>query len=142
MVAIAQHPQTRPASVTVAVTLGWIAVAIDALAGLAAFVLAGNPSVIEALGVDEATVRGHAIASLVIAGAMALVVSRLGRGGSLARLLVTGVLLVRLAAAGWAMAALGSHQLGEALISILISLVGIGLLWNSKASAFFATNRP
>ena len=130
----------RPTSVTVAVAVGWISVLLDALIGITLLVLAGNGDVTSALGTDETTARTMGIASLVVAAILALVVYLLGQGSTIARMLVTIVMLIRIGFAVWAMIAFGTHQLAEAILSATIAVTAIVLLWNDKASAFFATN--
>jgi len=132
----------RPTSVTVATSIGWIAVILDVVGGVTLFVLAGNAEVTGALGVDDTTVRTIAIVSLLIAALLALVVYLLGRGSSVARMLVTIVMLLRIGFATWVIIALGTHQLTEAIVSIAVAVTAIALLWNDKANDFFATNEP
>jgi hypothetical protein len=128
--------------VTVAVAIGWIAVVLDVVGGVALLVLAGNGDVTSALGADEATARTVGIVSLVIAAILALVVYLLGKGSNVARMLVTIVMLLRIGFAIWAIVAFGTHQLAEAIVSMAIAVTAIVLLWNDKANTFFATNRP
>jgi hypothetical protein len=126
--------------VTVAIAVGWIAVALDVLAGVALLVLAGDADVTSALGADETTARTIGIVSLVVAAILAVVVYLLGQGSKIARMLVTIVMLVRIGFAVWAIIAFGTHQLAEAVLSAAVAITAIVLLWNDKANAFFATN--
>jgi hypothetical protein len=128
--------------VTVAIAIGWIAVILDAVAGVALLVLAGDADVTAALGADESTARTIGIVSLVIAAILALVVYLLGQGSTIARMLVTIVMLLRIGFAVWAIVAFGTHQLTEAILSMAVAITAIVLLWNDKANAFFATNAP
>ena len=132
----------RPTSVTIAIVVGWIGVVLDAVAGVALLVLAGNADVTSALGADEATARTIGITSLVIAAVLALVVYLLGQGSTIARMRVTIVMLLRIGFAVWAIVAFGTHQLTEAILSRAVAVTAIVLLWNDKANAFFATNAP
>ena len=132
----------RPTSVTVAVAIGWISVIIDLVAGVALLVLAGNEDVTSALGTDAASARTIGIVTLITAAILALVVSLLGRGSNVARMLVTLVMLARIGVSIWALVAFGTHQLAEAVIAIAIAATAIALLWNDKANTFFATNNP
>ncbi len=132
----------RPTSVTVAIAIGWISVAIDVVAGVALLVLAGDDDVVSALGIDNGTARTVAITTLVVAAILALVVYLLGKGSNISRMLVTIVMFLRIGLAAWAIVAFGTHQLAEAIIAIAIAVTAIALLWNDKANAFFATNNP
>jgi hypothetical protein len=128
---------SRPTSVTVAVVVGWISVALDLLAGVALLALAGDTDVTSALGTDESTARTIGIVSLVVGAILAVVVYLLGKGSNVARILVTIVMLARIGLGIWAIVALGTHQLAESLITIAIAFLAIGLLWNVKANDFF-----
>ena len=132
----------RPTSVAVALAIGWISVILDLVAGVTLIVLAGNDEVTSALGTDESTARAIGIVALVSAVILALVVYLLGKGSNIARMLVTIVMLLRIGFAIWAIVALGTHQLAEAIVSMAVAVTAIVLLWNDKANAFFATNRP
>jgi hypothetical protein len=128
--------------VTVAIAVGWISVLLDAVGGVALIVLAGNADVTSALGADESTARTIGIVGLVLAAILALVVYLLSQGSTIARMLVTIVMLVRIGFAVWAIVAFGTHQLTEAIVSMAVAVTAIVLLWNDKANAFFATNAP
>ncbi len=132
----------RPTSVTVAIAVGWISVLLDAVGGVALIVLAGNADVTSALGADESTARTMGIVGLVLAAILALVVYLLSQGSTIARMLVTIVMLVRIGFAVWAIVAFGTHQLTEAIVSMAVAVTAIVLLWNDKANAFFSTNAP
>ncbi len=137
-------PQTaveRPTSVTVAIAIGWISVLMDVLAGVALILLAGNADVTTALGADESLVRTQGIVFLVVAAILAIVVYLLGQGSSISRMLVTIVMVIRIGFAIWAMIAFGTHQMTEAIVSAAIAITAIALLWNDKASAYFAANK-
>lgn len=130
----------RPTSVTIAVVIGWISVVLDVLGGGALLLLAGSEDVTTALGTDATTARTIGITSLVMAAVLALVVYLLGKGSSVARMLVTIVMVLRIGVAIWALVAFGTHHLTEALLSIVIAGTALALLWNGKANTFFATN--
>ena len=58
----------RPTSVTVALAIGWISVALGVVEGIALLVLAGDETVTAALGVEEGVARTVAIIVLVVSG--------------------------------------------------------------------------
>ncbi|MGA7688978.1 MAG: hypothetical protein WCA29_07080 [Jiangellales bacterium] len=132
----------RPTSVTVALAIGWISVALGVVEGIALLVLAGDETVTAALGVEEGVARTVAIIVLVVSAILAVVVYLLSKGSNVSRMLVTIVMFLRMGVAVWAIVAFGTHQLTEAIVSIGIAVTAIALLWNDKANAFFATNNP
>jgi hypothetical protein len=127
----------RPASVTVAVTIGWLAVILDIVAGVSLYVLAGNDTLLDALNSTESTVQAVAIGTLVTGVILAIVVFMLGRGSNVARLLVSIVMAVRIGVYIWVIIAVGSHALVEAILGIAIAVTALALLWNDKANAYF-----
>lgn len=130
---------TRPTSVTVAVAIGWISVILDVAAGIGLLVLANNESALSALSTDAGTARALGIASLVFAAILAVVVYLLGQGSGGARMLVSIVMVLRIAAAIWAIIAFGSHTMSEAIVTIIIAVFALALLWNESASSYFAS---
>lgn len=131
----------RPTSVTVAVAIGWISVALDVVGGISLLILSGNDDVKSALDADSSTIVTAGIVSLVFAAVLAAVVYQLSKGSSVARMLVTIVMVVRIVFSVWVLVAFGTHQLGEALAALAVAIAALALLWNEKASAFFAANR-
>lgn len=131
---------TRPTSVTVAVVLGWLSVVVDVAIGIALLALAGNASVLTALELDASDARTYGIVSLALAVILAVVVSLLGRGSHISRVLVSIVMALRVGFGIWAIIALGTSHLAEAIITIAIAVVVLALLWNEAANRFFATS--
>lgn len=131
----------RPASVTIVIVLGWVSVLLDVIGGVSLFLLAGDADVLDALGTTAASVQAAALGSLVVAVALAAVLYALGRGSSMARALVSVVMLLRLGLGIWLFVAFGTHHLTEALLSMAIALVTLALLWNPRAGEFFASSR-
>ncbi len=131
----------RPASVSVAIVLGWVSVLLDVIGGVSLFLLAGDDDVLAALGTGTTSVQSAALGSLVVAVALSAVLYALGRGSNVARGLVSAVMLLRLGLGIWMLLAFGTHHLTEALLTVAIALVTLALLWNPRAGAFFATNR-
>lgn len=127
----------RPTSVTVAVAFGWLAVILDVISAVALILLANNSDVLNTLDVSAGTARVTGIVVLVIALVLALVVLALSRGSNVARILVGLVMLLRIAAAVYLIIAFGTHNLGEALMSMAVAIAVIALLFNDKANAYF-----
>lgn len=132
----------RPTSVSIAVAIGWISVVLDLIGGVSLYLLAGNSDLQDALGTDAATARTSAIGTIIGGVVLAVVISRLAKGGSVSRALVTVVMVVRIGFAVWTVFAVGSHHLTEALLTVVAGTFALGLVWNRKANEFFATNRP
>ena len=134
--------EARPTSVTVAVVLGWISVVADVAAGIALIALAGNDSVLSVLEIGSDDARTYGIVSLAFAVLVAVAVYLLGKGSNISRMLVSIVMALRVGFGIWAIIALGSHHLAEAIITIAIAVVVLALLWNESANRFFASNNP
>ena len=130
----------RPTSVTIAIVLGWIGVVADAIGGVALLVLAGNADVLSSLSTDASTARTMGIILLVVAVILAACVYLLGNGSNAVRMLLSVVMILRVAVSVWVIIALGTHNLTEAVVTIVISSVVLWLVWNQKANEFFATN--
>ena len=134
--------EARPTSVTVTVVLGWISVIADVAVGISLIVLAGNESVLSALEIGSDDARTYGIVSLAFAVLVAVAVYLLGKGSNISRMLVSIVMALRVGFGIWAIIALGSHHLAEAIITIAIAVVVLALLWNESANRFFASNNP
>jgi hypothetical protein len=131
--------EPRPTSVTVAVAIGWVSVALDLMAGVGLLVLSNNDSVLGALDATSGTVVTAGITTLVMGAILAIVVYMLSGGSSVARMLVSIVMVVRIGFAVWVLIAFGSHQFAEALVTIGVAAFALALLWNEKANAFFGS---
>jgi hypothetical protein len=129
----------RPGSVTVVVVLTWISAVIAIVSGVLLLIFApavrvqvGNSNVSTAVIVIGVVI-------LVIGLLTAWVATRLGKGGNGARILLT--ILEGLQIAG-ALATLstvsGSNTVSQSVVTIIIGVVILALLWNSRANAFFA----
>jgi hypothetical protein len=129
----------RPGSVTVVVVLTWISAVIAIVSGVLLLIFApavrvqvGNSNVSTAVIIIGVVI-------LVIGLLTAWVATRLGKGGNGARILLT--ILEGLQIAG-ALATLstvsGSNTVSQSVVTIIIGVVILALLWNSRANAFFA----
>lgn len=132
--------QPRPGAVTTVVVLTWIAAILDMAGGLVLIVFAGDQEVQAAAGASSSTLTTMGWTVLVIGVVVALVATRLAAGGSLVRMLVTVLMLLRLGSGVWLLLAGGSHAATEAITTIAISGVVLYLLWTGPASEYFATH--
>lgn len=129
--------QDRPASVSFVVILTWITAILTIIGGL--LLVLANDATLEEAGVNagNATLQGWvAIAMGVV---IALFASALGNGSRFARLLITLLMMFRFVLGVIGMIALwGTSHLLAAGVTAGLALLVLYLLWNSKASAFFA----
>jgi predicted Na+-dependent transporter len=121
------------------VVLTWISAVIAIVSGVLLLIFApavrvqvGNSNVSTAVIIIGVVI-------LVIGLLTAWVATRLGKGGNGARILLT--ILEGLQIAG-ALATLstvsGSNTVSQSVVTIIIGVVILALLWNSRANAFFA----
>lgn len=128
----------RPGTVTAVVVLTYLAGVFDVIAGGVIWALAGNDSLQEAVGQSRGSLTTAAIVNIVI-GLVTIGVGAMLAGGSpVARMLVTVLMVIRIGAAAFILALVGLSGAAEAIIAIVIAVTVIALLWNAKASAWFA----
>ncbi|MCD2444357.1 hypothetical protein LQ757_18915 [Agromyces sp. SYSU K20354] len=117
---------SRPGGVTLVAVLAWISGALQILGGILVLVL-------------HTDVPGGTTAAWVsiIIGVITILVSLgLFRGSNVARVIVTIVFVLNLAAAIWVMVAVPA-QLWSAVIGGLAALIGLILLYSARANEFF-----
>ncbi|HEX6887672.1 MAG TPA: hypothetical protein VF143_06160 [Candidatus Nanopelagicales bacterium] len=127
----------RPGGVTFVVLLTWVVAFLSLVRGFLA--LFGEPSALRVTDPATGTGATYAWTELGFGILVALVAIGLARGSSVARLLVSALMVLRVLAAIWAAFAfsglaslLGSALLGGFAVIILL------LLWNGRADAFFS----
>jgi hypothetical protein len=130
----ASTPVPRPASVTIVVVLTWLA-AIGSLISGALALLLGDSTLAEA-GVEKTTATTYGWIEIVLGVVIALVAIGLGRGNTLSRVLVSGLMVLRIVIGIWAMFVLPNSIVTGAIVAG-IALIVLVLLWNQKANAFF-----
>lgn len=131
----------RPGSVTAVVFLTWLAAILDLFAGILLVLFAGNEDVQAATDASSSTMTTIGWTTLIIGVLVALVAIRLGDGSSGARTLVTILMLFRVGAAVWAIIAVGTHGITEALFTLVLSGAVLYLLWSGPANDWFASSR-
>lgn len=127
----------RPASVTVAVVLTWIAAVTDVVGSIALFLLAGDDAVTGALAASSAEIQFFALLSLVIGVVVALVALGLQTRGRWALMAVTFVMLVRIGVGVYSLLRFGPHHLTGAVLTIVVALLVLALLWNRSSQRYF-----
>lgn len=129
-----------PTTVTIVVVLTWISAVLDVIAGASLVALAGDNDVLKSLDATSSTATTLGIGFIVLGVVTAFVAWRLGRGGKLARILVSIIAVINLVAGIYSAFALGTHNLAEGATDALIALVTLALLWNNKANQYFRHN--
>jgi hypothetical protein len=130
-------PAPRPGSVTVVVVLTWISAIVAILGGVLALVLS-EESLADA-GISKSTATTYGWTEIVLGIIIALVAVGLSRGNNLSRILVSALMVLRAIVGIWAMLQLPNGMI-SGTVTVVIAVVVLFLLWNQRASAFFATN--
>lgn len=134
-------PVSRPFGVTLVVILGWISAILSMAAGVFLIFNANNPEVEIEMTNTSSNVATIGWITLGFGILTAILVYALGKGSNAVRILLTIVLVLRILGDTFLLAQHGSQYLGVALGSILVNLIFLGLLWTSRASAFFKQSR-
>jgi hypothetical protein len=128
----------RPVAVTVVGALVWVNAALDLVAGF--FLLIGATIG----GDDQATRTAWAImgsVSLLVGALAAVIAFGLMRGNAVARIAITAIEVVSIAASVSAAIANPSSAVNE-IVSALVALAIILLLWSSESTRFFRGLAP
>jgi hypothetical protein len=125
----------RPASVTVVVVLTWFAAVVSIAGGVVALLLSAEE--LAAADIAEASANVYGWTSIVIGAAAALLAIGLGSGSSLARALVSLLMVARMGVGLWAIISL-PEGIVAGVITIALALIVLFLLWNGKAGDYFA----
>lgn len=151
-------PVKRPGGVTFVVILMWIGGILEILGGAVYLWLSFNPQQVPTVltgqeGVDLITGSVEAGENpktlLLWAGLIAIVfgvitlllASGLKNGSNGVRIFVTILIVLQLLANAYEMATIRSNPLWVSMLTIVIWLIALGLLWSSRASAFFKQPR-
>jgi hypothetical protein len=131
--------QQRPWTVTTVVVLAAISGIVDIIGGISLWFLSGSDSLADVTEASSGELVAIAV-TLIVLGLITLGVAfALGGGSNAMRTLIAALMVIRIVLAGYVLFAYGTHQLGEALITILIAAITLALLYNEKANAFFAS---
>ena len=129
----------RPGSVTAVVFLTWMAALIDIVGGAVLVFFANNEDLLAASGASSAAVTASGWTTIAVGIVVAVVALRLGEGSSGARLLVTALMVLRVAAGIWVFVAAGSHGATESIVTVVLSAAVVYLLWSGTANDWFAS---
>lgn len=128
---------SRPASVTFVVFLTWVVAFVTIIDGL--ILLFASDATLVAAGVNPNNANLSAWVSIALGLIIVLFASALGKGSGFARLLVSLLMMFRMVLAAIAIFVLwGSSLVWGAVILTLGALLVLYLLWNARASAWFA----
>ncbi|MFD4422877.1 hypothetical protein ACFWN7_15430 [Agromyces sp. NPDC058484] len=117
---------SRPGGVTLVAVLAWISGAIQIISGIVVL-----------LGAGSVAVAATAAWVAIIIGIITILVSLgLFRGSNAARIIVTIVFVLNLAAAIYTAIA-APNQLWSAIISGVLAVIGLILLYTARANEFF-----
>jgi hypothetical protein len=128
----------RPASVSLVVLLTWLVAIVTIIDGL--ILLFASDATLVSAGVNPSTATTTGWVSIVLGLVIALFASALGNGSKFARLLISLLMMFRFVLGSFAIVTLwGSNLVWGAVVLTLVALLVLFLLWNSKASAWFAS---
>ncbi len=147
-------PVSRPGGVTLVVVLMWIAGILEMIGGLVYLWLSFNPSQVPSVLtgqqglalVDASANSGNSLTSiLLILGIFGIVLglitvllaSALKNGSNGVRIFMTIIIVFQILADAYDMVTLHGNAIWMNLLGILVWLIALGLLWSSRASAFF-----
>lgn len=91
------------------------------------------------VGLSESTANVYGWTGIVLGVIIGLVALGLSGGSNLARVLVSALMVVRIAVGVWAMIQVPNGVITGG-ITVVVALLVLFLLWNAKANAFFQSN--
>lgn len=128
----------RPASVTFVVVLTWLVAIVTVVDGI--FLLVGTDPTLESLGLSTSRSTTTGWIFIAVGLLIALFAMALSNGSRFARLLITVLMLMRFALGSIAVIILfGTPYVWPAMIVPAVALIVLGMLWNTRASAWFAS---
>lgn len=150
----ASAPVSRPGGVTLVVVFMWIAGVLEILGGAVYLWLSFNPSQIpNTLTIDQTLdavtasndLKGFlltvGIVSIVLGVVTILLAGGLSNGSNGARIFVSILVVLQILSDAWEMTQLRGNTVYGNLLAILLWLIVLGILWSSRASAFFKQPR-
>lgn len=130
-------PVERPGGVTTVVVLTWF-VAILTVGGGIWLLFAGDNALSD-LGISSGQATTQGWVDIILGIVIALFASALGHGSGFARIMITILMIFRFVVASFGAVVLwGSQYFWPVVIAGLIAALVLYLLWNSRASAWFA----
>lgn len=133
----AQAPARRPGGVTLLAVLIVISGLLQLMVAIGVLIARGDSEFVRQTGVSQGAWLWVGIVGIVIAIVYLLVARGLMRGNALARGLATLSALLSLATGLWGVVTYGGNLQWSSILSVAVALIVLGLLWSSRASAFF-----
>ena len=129
---------TRPTAVTIVVVLTWIAGLLDVVGGVLLIAFHGNDSFVADANTSGANLLVLGIFLILIGLFIILLAGAIGRGNRGARLILTFIMLIRLALGfGGLLTSHGAARVDSAF-EFVTAIVVLALLWSTQARSFFA----
>ena len=129
----------RPWTVTTVVVLAAISGATDIIGGISLWFFSSSDALADLTDASSGELVAVAIVSIIIGLVTLGVAFALGGGSNAIRTLVAVLMALRIVLAVFVLASYGTHQLGEAIITIVIAAATLALLYNERANSFFAS---
>ena len=126
----------RPAGVTVVVVLTYLSGILGLLGGLLEILVSRNSSVQAQLGAGSGVIVASGVVSIVVGLVTILVARGLRHARRAARLTITVVMAVQIAAS-LAVLLIGTSQPLSPIVQIVVSALVIFLLWSGAAKSYF-----
>ena len=144
----ATSPVQRPGTITFIVVLMWINAILEIIGGVILIVASRNKDVL--VGVQEgaapvytadelnaSTLLWAGIISILFGIITILLANGLKNGSNGVRIFLTILIVIQILVDAAEMTVLRNESVWTGLIAILIWLIVLGMLWSSRASAFF-----
>ena len=144
----AVSPVQRPGTITFIVVLMWINAILEIIGGVILVIASRNENVV--VGVQEGaaptltaeqvtgtTLLWAGIISILFGLITILLATGLKNGSNGVRIFLTILIVLQILIDAAEMTALRNESVWTGLIAILIWLIVLGMLWSSRASAFF-----
>ena len=130
-----QAANVRPFTVTLMVVLVWVNAILTFLGGLALVLGADNATILEQFNGKADAARASGWVMIVLGVIIALIAIGLSRGSRFLRMLLTILVVLRIAADVY-LIFVSSYDAAGA-ISLTLNFFLLWLMWNSKANAYF-----
>ncbi len=124
----------RPFTVTLLVILLWINAIYSLILGISLLVAGDDSAFLELYGNDGSIATTAGWVYLIFGIIFALIAIRISQGGTFLRMLLTIILVLRIA---FEIVWLFSEP-GPAALGIVVNSFLLWLMWNTKANAFFS----
>jgi hypothetical protein len=125
----------RPGGVTLVAVLTWISGLLDIIGGVLLLFQTSAAATVEAFG-GSSQLIASAIGSILIGTLVVIVANGLLRGSAGARMVITVVQIISIAAAIFIAIAYPAGAIAE-FFGAAVAVVVLALLWTGRASAFF-----